>query len=240
MRTEFKSDNLSYLIVELLTEFTKISGNEITGLSLSVRGFNSNNCVTEDIEVRRKLDAALEGEGLQPIGTVANTIFPINLWNKKLDRSLLYKRYMDILPQIKKCPQNRYGIYFNRMINYDDEGFNQIERIIEFYKKDNHRRSAFQVSIWDPHRDLVNTRMRGFPCMQHLVFSCVQNKIVVTSFYATQYIFERAYGNILGICNLGRFLAHELDIPLKEVNCFVGVEQLSIGKTRLSNILKLV
>jgi hypothetical protein len=225
-------------MLELLSEFTEISGNEITGLSLSVSGFDSDNCVLEDVCIRKKLDAALEVEGLQPIGTVANTIFPINLWNKASDRSLLYKRYMDILPQIKKCPQNRYGIYFNRMINYDDKGFNQIERIISFYEKKNRRRSAFQVSIWDPHRDLVNTRMRGFPCMQHLVFSCVQNKIVVTSFYATQYVFERAYGNILGICNLGSFLAHELGIPLKEVNCFVGVEQLSIGKTRLDKILK--
>ena len=82
--------------------------------------------------------------------------------------------------------------------------------------------------------------MRGFPCMQHLVFSCVQDKLIVIAFYATQYIFERAYGNFLGLCNLGKFLSHELQVPLHEVKCYIGVEQLSISKYRLKEILNTI
>lgn len=240
MKTEFINNNLSDLMIDLFKEYDRISGNEISGLSITIKGFDNNNNVKEDETIRKKLDLALKNKGMQPISTVANTIFPVNLWNPELDRSELYKRYSRILPQLKKCPQNRKGIYFNRMINYDDNGFNQLNKIIEFYKSGNHRRSAFQASIWDPKRDMVNQRMRGFPCMQHLVFSCVQNRIVVIAFYATQYIFERAYGNFLGLCNLGKFMSHELQLPLHEVKCFIGSEQLSINKTQLNEILSTI
>ena len=240
MRTEFINNNLSNLVINIFREYGRISGSEIPGLSVTINGFDSNNNVNENKRIRKKLDLALKEKGMQPISTVANTIFPINLWNSELDRSVLYERYKRILPQLKKCPQNRNGIYFNRLINYDDNGFNQLNKIIEFYKSGNHRRSAFQASIWDPMRDMMNQRMRGFPCMQHLVFPCVQNRITVIAFYATQYIFERAYGNFLGLCNLGKFMSHELQLPLHEVKCFIGSEQLSINKTQLTEILSTI
>jgi thymidylate synthase len=237
VHTEFRNTNLSDLVVDIFCEFQNISGKEIPGLSITIEGFDNDHNVYEDYETRKVIDKALKVKGMLPISTVANTIFPINLWNPDRDRSELFKRYLNVLPKIRKCPQNVYGVYFERMINYDDNGFNQLDKIVEFYQSENHRRSAFQVSIWDPIRDMVNTRMRGFPCMQHLVFSCVQNRLIVIAFYATQYIFERAYGNFLGICNLGKFLSHELGIPLYQVKCYVGVEQLSISKSSLKEII---
>ena len=45
----------------------------------------------------------------------------------------------------------------------------------------------------------------------------------VNAFYATQYAFERAYGNYLGLCWLGRFVAHEMGLTLASVSCFTGV-----------------
>jgi len=237
VKKEFVGQNLSGLVIDIFNEFDKISGSEIPGLSVTINGFDTQNNVIETPEIRQSIDSALKNKKMQPIGTVANTIFPITLWNPNLDRATLFKRYEKVLPQLKKCPQNRYGIYFNRLVNYDDKGFNQLNRIIEFYQSGNRRRSAFQASIWDPKRDMVNTRMRGFPCLQHVVFSCVKKELVVTAFYATQYIFERAYGNFLGLCNLGKFMSHQMQIPIKEVRCFVGVEQLSINKSDLKYFL---
>ncbi len=237
MRTEFVNDNLSILILDIFREFMKIPGNEINGLSITVNGFSDKGKVREDIDIHNKIDLALEQNNMQSINTVANTIFPVNLWNSECNRKILYERYFKILKQIKKCTQNKHGIYFERMIDFKD-GFNQLEKIIEFYQTGNRRRSAFQACIWDPLRDMVNTRMRGFPCMQQLVFSCVKEELIVFAFYATQYIFEKAYGNFLGLCNLGNFLAHELGIPLSAVKCYVGVEQLSsITKSDLKFIV---
>lgn len=240
MQTEFRDQNLSNLVKDIFSEFDKISGKEISGLSATITGFDDNSNVIEDLGIREKIDRALKSKNMQPINTVANTIFPINLWNPVLGREILFKRYKNILPQLKKCPNNRLGIYFNRMIDFNDAGFNQLERIIEFYETGNHRRSACQVAIWDPLRDMHNTKMRGFPCLQHLVFSCVHDRLIVIAFYAPQYLFERAYGNFLGLCNLGKFMSHELQIPLHEVKCYIGVEQLSINKSSIKEILNTI
>ena len=49
--------------------------------------------------IRNALDSALEadGKGLSCL-KVANTIFPISLWNPEKDRHDLYQRYLKILP----------------------------------------------------------------------------------------------------------------------------------------------
>lgn len=224
-------------MLELFNIYLRISGSEITGLSISIKGFDKHGNVNQNYKLQAKIDSALESNNMQSINTVANTIFPINLWNPEYSRNTLYERYNNVLKHIKRCPLNRYGIYFERMINFKN-GVNQLEKTIAFYKSGNLRRSAYQIAIWDPLRDLTNTRMRGFPCMQHLVFLCVRNRLVVIGFFATQYLFERAYGNFLGLCNLGKFMSHELGIPLCEVKCYVGVELLNIPKTNLSKILR--
>jgi hypothetical protein len=43
-----------------------------------------------------------------------------------------------------------------------------------------------------------------------------------TGFYPTQYIFEKAYGNYLGLCQLGTFIAHEIGVSLEGIRCFVN------------------
>ena len=42
---------------------------------------------------------------------------------------------------------------------------------------------------------------------------------MVTGLYATQYMFERAYGNYLGLCRLGHFMAQEMGKQLTQVTC---------------------
>jgi hypothetical protein len=51
----------------------------------------------------------------------------------------------------------------------------------------------------------------------------VKDQLNVNAFYATQYAFERAYGNYLGLCRLGRFVAHELKLELARVTCYTGI-----------------
>lgn len=236
METQFISNNLSILVLDIFKEFVNNSGNEISGLSITITGFDADGNVNEDASIRNEIDSALEQKNKQSIATVANTIFPVNLWNPSYDREILYKRYNKILKHIKKCPLNKDGIYFERLINFSD-GLNQIDEIIKFYESGTRRRSAFQIAVWDPKRDLKNLPYSIFPCLQHIVVSCVKYQIIVIAFYATQYIFERAYGNFLGICNFGKFLSHELGIPLKEIKFYIGVELLDITKTDLREVV---
>ena len=69
-------------------------------------------------------------------------------------------------------------------------------------------------------KDHTNQRQRGFPCLQHVAFAPQgADGLAVTGFYVTQYIFERAYGNYLGLCRLGRFMAQEMGKQLTQVTC---------------------
>ena len=132
------------------------------------------------------------------------------------------------MPRVLKHHRNRNGVYFQRLIAYgydsNHSGMNQLEHIIQTWHQGNRRRSAFQAAIFDPNRDHTHQRRRGFPCLQQVAFAPHgPNGLAVTGFYATQYIFERAYGNYLGLSRLGRFMAHEMDRQLTQVTCIANV-----------------
>lgn len=177
--------------------------------------------------VREALDRALEadGKGLS-CHTVANTIFPWNMWNPNAGRQELYGRYQRMLPRVRKHRGNWHGLYFERMIafahNGDGEGgVNQLEHVIQAWNGGNHRRTGLKAAIFDPHKDHHPTqRQRGFPCLQEVAFARHgPDGLAVSGFYVTQYMFERAYGNYLGLCRLGLFMAHEMGLKLSKVTC---------------------
>src|SRR5205823_13372804 len=65
------------------------------------------------------------------------------------------------------------------------------------------------------------------------------NRLAVNAYYPTQYIFDRAYGNYLGLCHLGNFMARELGLIMVRLNCFIGHPELgSIRKGQLSELAK--
>ncbi len=175
-------------------------------------------------EIRRALDTELVRQGKQSCHTVANTIFP-SMWNREAKREELYDRYRRILPSMRRHGRNIHGLYFERLIDFghDSEyqgGINQLEHIINTWNRGNHRRSALQAGIFDPRSDHSNQRQRGFPCLQQVAFARhgLQG-LSVTGFYATQYIFERAYGNYLGLCRLGQFMGKEMGLHFSRMVC---------------------
>ena len=197
---------------------------ELAPLVVTVTGF-TNNQTPEMDGIRRALDAALVQANEASCETVAKTIFPHTLWNPDHGRDQFFDRYRRILPRLKRIdPKNRYGLYFERMIDF--HSYNQLDRIIRTYQGGNHRRSALQISTFDPCKDLANQPMRGFPCLQQVAFAPSRDGgLALTAFYAVQYLFEKAYGNYLCLCRLGHFVAHELGLRLTRMTCVAGVAQ---------------
>jgi hypothetical protein len=177
---------------------------------------------------------------------VANTIFPGSLWSPGADRQLLYKRYSAMLPRLKRRGSPR-GLYFERLIAYDrgPQNGNQLEHIIDAYRNGLRRTSAFQATICDPQRDSTRQPRLGFPCLQQIAIHPDGDTLSITGFYGTQYVFERAYGNFLGLCRLGRFLAYEMGLTLKQMTCIAAYAPFS-GGTRagarklVSEVAKLI
>lgn len=195
----------------------------------------------EVAQIRQRLDEALMADK-KPLSCdkVANTIFPISLWNPRKKRQKFYERYLRIMPRVLKDPRNRYGVYFQRLIAFGykagrEGSVNQLEHIIQTWHMGNHRRTALQAAVFDPHRDHTHQRQRGFPCLQQVTFAQQGSSgMAVTGFYATQYIFRRAYGNYLGLCRLGHFMAKEMKRQLTQVTCIASPAKLDSDKTKKS------
>lgn len=213
---------------------------EVVPLTISITGFDDSRCPNEDTAVRAALDATLESLQMQSCHTVANTIFPESLWNPARPRADLFKRYRQAFPKIQKAsPLNKRGLYFERMTGTGTHGGkNQLDFILSTYLgRKGMRRSVLQVAVFDPERDHSAEPYLKFPCLQHVTFAPDDDGLCVNAFYAVQYMVQRAYGNYLGLCRLGRFVAHELKLPLKRVTCFAGVAQLDASKADVKTVL---
>lgn len=215
---------------------------EVAPLIVAVTGFDASGHFEEDPQIRAALDALLAATGKQAVDTVGNTIFPASLWNPQAPRQALFDRYTRIAPRVRKASRkNGRGIYFERMISGGPKGHeNQIEFAIStFNARDGVRRSVLQIGVFDPSRDHSGAAQLGFPCLQHVTFAPSEEGLQVNAFYATQYLVERAYGNYVGLCRLGRFVAHELSLPLERFTCFTGVAECDMPKAKLRELLQM-
>ncbi len=238
--------NLSVAWARVFLSLSGRSDAEVVPLLISVTGFNNGQPI-EDTALRDALDRCLDASDRQSVHTVANTIFPQSLWRRaKNNRQGLYEAYLEMLPDlVEMCPsQNRHGLYFARLIGFGVDpktgerdpnvsigklpGMgNQLEFIIERCKKGT-RKSMFQLSVFDPSRDHIGGAQQGFPCLQHvtLVPDFEAGTLAVNAMYATQQLFVRTYGNLLGLARLGAFVASAADLSLSKVSCFAGVEKM--------------
>ena len=221
------STNLSTAWCKTLDYIIKKQGKmEVSPLILTLTHFQ------ESLDIRNILDEDLQAHKLDNIDTVSETIFPDSLYQFcGRDREELYKRYLKNLPRIKKVDiRNSKGTYFERLIAFGEiEKVNQLDIIISSLKEDSKvkRRSKLQASIFDPSKDHTNRPFQGFPCLQHVTFyKSETGGLILNSFYAIQYLYQRAYGNWLGLINLGKFVATEVGMEFERFNCFIGVECL--------------
>lgn len=214
----------------------------------------------ESTSIRKALNALLKEQGRPSCDETGSTIFPHRHWESagRPARKELYDWYLKRrLPKLKALDRkNAYGTYFERMIastgfkkrgrefNYTE--VNQLEFVIQLWKKHLDakrlpRQSALQLSIFDPAKDHTGQALRGFPCLQQVSFSCAQDTVTLNAFYPVQYMFERAYGNYLGLVHLGHFVAHELGLRLTRLNCFTAVPEVGeVSLRELQPLLSLI
>jgi hypothetical protein len=243
--------NLSHAWARAFQHVLKRSQQHLAPLVLSVNQFDNNGLPVEDLVIRKQLDTILATKHKTYSTKIsAATIFPYNAWLRKGRPSIesFSNWYIDnILPRLKaRDPHhNNRGTYFERMIRFQGSDWvngentlsykNQLGHIIQMWKdrfnKDGSRprRSALQVSIFDPVKDHTGSALLGFPCLQQVSFTygdSSSNTLALNAYYPTQYIMDRAYGNYLGLCHLGYFVARELRLKFVRFNCFIGLPEI--------------
>lgn len=218
---------------------------ELTPFLVSIR-MREGGLPAEDADLRDALDACLEHCGHLAVEKVAKSLFPQAVWQRcKGDRQELYKYYLEYLPDYVAMESNKnaHGTYFGRLIGFAvnprtgereshlpktlHHGNNQLEFIIEHCRKRT-RRAMLQASVFDPVRDQTGAALQGFPCLQQVSFvpDFRLNTLSLNAFYATQQLFVKAYGNWLGLCRLGAFVANETGLHFTTLNCFAGIQKM--------------
>jgi len=197
-----------------------------------------NDCIRQALN--KQLGVSNDIANPSNIETVAGTIFPESIWKRcGGDRQKLFTEYEKMWPLVKKCKNNRWGTYFRRLTAFgktdDQPKVAQLEKIISFWEKGTRRHSALQASVFDPHQDHRGTPFMGFPCLQQVVFhtkgSNGSDGLEVVAFYANQLLFEKAYGNYLGLCRLGKFMAGEMGLRLTGITCIASHLKISDSRT---------
>lgn len=230
--------SVSEVYAKILLHILDHPGNEIAPLVLSIDRFDQGYDIPEDLRVRTALDNLLKSKKKGDVEDVAYTIFPQRLWTMaRGDRAKLFQFYKMAFPfyRAQNPKANGRGLYFERLMMYGRgpcEG-NQLEWMLSQYEnRQGVRRSMWQATTFDPERDHNATAQLGFPCLQHVSFVPTAAGLVANAFYATQQLFDKAYGNYLGLAQLAAFIAHEMGIPLARLNVNVGVAKLErITKT---------
>jgi thymidylate synthase len=225
-------------------------------MTVSLTGFDQHRSVIADANIRSLVDAAIaqvnvaEGRpaGRKPlihtVEATATTIFPHSAWTPLGQRSPrdLFDRYMTrLLPRLQnRCKDNRQGTYFGRMIistglnrSGQPATVNQLGDLIKWWHehKVHPPSAALQVNILDPAKDHNGSHQRPFPCLQQVSFMHYEGNLEMGAYYPSQLVFERGYGNYLGLCNLATFMAHQLELELKRVSIVVLRPHTAINRT---------
>jgi hypothetical protein len=187
----------------------------------------TNGNATDDPRIRGIADQAISTASTTPIATVSSTIFPSSLWNPNLPPSALFCRYERIWPNVRRNRANAHGTYFRRFTAFGATGVNQVAHVLATWRQGNHRRSALQLAVLDPAQDHTHQRQRGFPCLHQVALVPDNGGLRITGFYGMQLVFEKAYGNYMGLARLGEFFAAEMGLSLASVTCVASVAKLS-------------
>lgn len=164
--------------------------------------------------------------------TAAGTIFPQSVY-QRYGRPQWYERYREIIGH--GMVRGTWGTYVLRMIDRvepDGSPFNPLEKIIEKFiaRKEPNQiqfKAAYELSTTDPSVDFVDpTAGQGFelptydpakdrgsylgsPCLSHVTFKLIENKIDLTAIYRSHFYAERALGNLIGLAQLQNYVAKE-------------------------------
>ncbi len=97
-----------------------------------------------------------------------------------------------------------------------------------------------QAATFDPGRDHLAGAQLRFPSLQQVSFEPTAAGLVTNSFYSTQQILDKAYGNYLSLAQLDAFTARKMSMPRARLNVMIGVTKLERINKSDADIIPLV
>lgn len=171
---------------------------------------------------------------------------------ERVDRAArdLYESYSFMLPSLVGAdPSSARGTYFGALVSWPGKrpgGHNQLEARIRQLRLQRARVSTFLAT------DLVvegagelgqddagvpglqvyrsnETRTQSFPCLVHISVSILAGRLHLLAVYRHWHLVRKAYGNLLGLAALQRFLAQQSGYEVGELVVHSGVANAELG-----------
>jgi hypothetical protein len=168
------------------------------------------------------LDSFLRERRVYPIVTVANTIFPQDLYRRHGAK----KFRAEYLRGYDSLKNKGWGRYFERMVRWqtDDEG-NVTDQLSDLVKKLSQNlggkqkyKSVYEMTLFDPARD--RRRNRNRQCLSFLSFKLHPDRgLMLTAMYRNHSYIARALGNFIGLGNLMAYIAEQIGTTVGPLTC---------------------
>lgn len=186
------------------------------------------------------------------ISTVADTIFPLGVYLRH-KRPVFYEKFISLMAEGKA--QGTWGTYALRMMkrtsgtgkkavhlnpleilvqklvnthegrklkaHYELGVLDVIEDVLPFHEV------GIELPIYDPVKDA--RKPSGYPCLSHLSFKLIDEKIHLTAVYRSHYYGTRALGNLMGLTHLLWFVATESNFGIGTLTCVSTHARLEPG-----------
>jgi hypothetical protein len=211
-----------------------------------------------ELEVCQHVSQFLVGHNAQALHTVANTVFPADLY-RRYGATGVFEHYPNrIYPRIRKCRGNQWGTYVQRMVRRTDSGGKVViplKNIIDRLKTEiaaggNPKRARYELNLVDPFLDLSTSdptlpgdeRAMGGPCLSHLSFKLREgSRVALTAFYRSHYYTARALGNLIGLSYLLNFVATESGLQPGPLTCISSLGKIDSGENwRVGEVTTLI
>lgn len=141
------------------------------------------------------------------IDCIANTIFPLALYQRHGAAKFIEVFHKRVLPRVRRN-QKWSGYYFERMTRAPDQLSDIIERI---GSATNRSLNKFEMAIFDPMSDADGSPYGG-QCLSFLSFHLEPGSpktLLLTAQYRNHYYIEKLLGNLIGLGQLMGYVAAE-------------------------------
>lgn len=179
----------------------------------------------EDRRVHDEVDRFLTSYGAFSIHTVAETIFPLDEYQRGGVDSL-FSTYPEKLLTIQNARKDkRWGSYAYRILRQKDAAgitFNPLEDMLKKIKAHGKFRASYEIGcghLFQEDIPIYNAatdrkRLYGGPCLSHLSVKVADGHIRFNATYRAHYYIERLLGNLIGLGRLQFFLSREAGLKV--------------------------
>lgn len=260
MSTHVSGSNISTAWLAALAALNDQAASSAVNFSVTVEHPDQ-----EIADVRQALDrkvselhAARPKDFNKSVHTVANTIFPISLYRvgnpEKFYAAALTGQSGRNGTVTSWGP--KAGTYIGRLLRYPTYGgteVNQLSRLLCYLNDDTNWADRYEVELSLPAPDPgtsaetastylagYDNAARGGQCMSHLSLNLSDGKLSMVALYRHQTYVSRAYGNLLGLARLMRFLVAECTKDLQVGELMVVASHAEIEQSARGSIASLL